>query len=377
VENFQIASLYRKELAETPLCLMPECGVGDTPWVFGMQCRSKAERTALRRHLAEQGIETRDYFFPLHLQPAFILQSEAPITRLPHSERISSTGFYLPTHSNLQVDDIRFITSQVRQYFNASIETQGSKNIVPPSLTVDLLKDCNETKKDPSNIDQSIDLLQQAQYCFQGSEIWDDKQALIESIEKRLSSSKSSQNSSTENTLQTYLNYFKATNDIESVPLQKALETTADSFERAICALNRPLQSVLFIGASESHLNQMITAINCVDSAESVNLHAVIYVNKESVHYKTTGKTKTTVLEKNGKPLKIDGLTNVDLLAVDFRCVTMGKLMEVWSDLLELLTSQAILLLSGVDEEHLKFLTENAPNMKIIAKKRQTRLFRM
>lgn len=70
----RLAQWYRTELEPlvTPShlrALMPKCGPNDTPWVFGIVCNSKPQRTSLRKHLAQRGIETRDYFFPLHLQP--------------------------------------------------------------------------------------------------------------------------------------------------------------------------------------------------------------------------------------------------------------------------------------------------------------------
>lgn len=72
----RLAGWYRKRLqllvdANHLSALMPECGVGDTPWVFGVVCKSRQQRTEIRIHLARHGIETRDYFFPCHLQPIF------------------------------------------------------------------------------------------------------------------------------------------------------------------------------------------------------------------------------------------------------------------------------------------------------------------
>ena len=57
----ELAASYRKELSGLPLVLMPPCGLGDSPWVFGLVMEAKAQRTSIRKFLAEQGIETRDF----------------------------------------------------------------------------------------------------------------------------------------------------------------------------------------------------------------------------------------------------------------------------------------------------------------------------
>ena len=41
----------------------------DAPWVFGIETDKTLTRNALRQYLADHGIESRNYFFPLHLQP--------------------------------------------------------------------------------------------------------------------------------------------------------------------------------------------------------------------------------------------------------------------------------------------------------------------
>ena len=56
--------------------------------------------------LAEQGIETRGFFFPLHLQPMMLDPTNGKIAELPNSEKICTTDFYLPTYYNLTEEDI-------------------------------------------------------------------------------------------------------------------------------------------------------------------------------------------------------------------------------------------------------------------------------
>jgi perosamine synthetase len=121
------------------LRLMPVCGVEDTPWQFGIECITKAQRSALRQHLADHAIETRDYFFALHLQPAFFLDHAkrsnkasignpgCDIARLPVAESLGSRGFYLPTWYGMTEQDVGDICAIIKQFFNtakAAVETE-------------------------------------------------------------------------------------------------------------------------------------------------------------------------------------------------------------------------------------------------------------
>ena len=95
----RIARLYRSELqGVSGLTLMPVNSYGqDTPWVFGVLAESKAKRKILRQALAKEGYETRDYFFPLHLQPISLTLTKQ-LSSLPNAEDMGARGFYLPTY---------------------------------------------------------------------------------------------------------------------------------------------------------------------------------------------------------------------------------------------------------------------------------------
>lgn len=116
----QLSQWYRENLKYLPVKLMPQCGPLDTPWVFGIQCKSKVERTELRAFMARQGIETRDYFFNLHLQPAYRPEEGRLPPALPNAEILGSTGFYLPTHSNLDEADVEYICGCIKLFFKAN-----------------------------------------------------------------------------------------------------------------------------------------------------------------------------------------------------------------------------------------------------------------
>ena len=108
-DRTRISNLYRKYLDGVPgLKLMPRNPNGrDAPWMFGVMVKSISKRRIVRNKLAEQGIETRGFFFPLHLQPMMLDPTNGKIAELPNSEKIGTTGFYLPTYYNLSEKDIK------------------------------------------------------------------------------------------------------------------------------------------------------------------------------------------------------------------------------------------------------------------------------
>jgi len=76
---------------------------------FGMS------RDEVMESLCQKGIETRQDFIPMHLQPAFqklgLFQGE----RYPVSEELSQKGFYLPSGSGLRREQIEYVCQTIRE----------------------------------------------------------------------------------------------------------------------------------------------------------------------------------------------------------------------------------------------------------------------
>eukprot|EP00811_Abedinium_folium_P034042 NODE_6959_length_1621_cov_8.016064.p1 GENE.NODE_6959_length_1621_cov_8.016064~~NODE_6959_length_1621_cov_8.016064.p1 ORF type:complete len:472 (-),score=134.91 NODE_6959_length_1621_cov_8.016064:96-1511(-) len=119
----KLASWYREQLSRVPQVRCLEQRVNDTPWVFGIEAKDRATRDALRDHLAARGVETRNYFYPLHLEPVNFYGPDAGVydVLLPNAERAGQVGFYLPTHSFMEASDVTYISSAVVQFFDASV----------------------------------------------------------------------------------------------------------------------------------------------------------------------------------------------------------------------------------------------------------------
>jgi len=77
-------------------------------WMYGIVLDESAGFTArsFAKKLAEQGIATRPFFYPLHLQPICKKLGIKPRGRYPVAERISRQGLYLPSGLGLREKEI-------------------------------------------------------------------------------------------------------------------------------------------------------------------------------------------------------------------------------------------------------------------------------
>jgi perosamine synthetase len=87
-------------------------------WVFGMVLKDSMPfdaKTAMRR-LAERGIGTRPFFWPLHEQPILRRMGLFPGARHPVAERLARRGFYIPgglALSDAELDEVCRVVSDV------------------------------------------------------------------------------------------------------------------------------------------------------------------------------------------------------------------------------------------------------------------------
>ncbi|HEY2380154.1 MAG TPA: DegT/DnrJ/EryC1/StrS family aminotransferase [Terriglobia bacterium] len=74
------------------------------------------DRDALRKYLGEHGIETRLFFYPLHLQPCY--RSKVDLRgSFDVAGRIYDQGLSLPSSYNLTDEDQAFVISRIRDFY--------------------------------------------------------------------------------------------------------------------------------------------------------------------------------------------------------------------------------------------------------------------
>lgn len=88
-----------------------------SPWLFCITVEAGFGRTRdeLMAALAEQGIDTRPFFIPLHKLPPFRESAQLRKTELPVTDRISAAGINLPTYGGMSDADVTKIADVIKR----------------------------------------------------------------------------------------------------------------------------------------------------------------------------------------------------------------------------------------------------------------------
>lgn len=84
-------------------------------WMYGIMLKDEfgLTRDEFRQNLAKNGIETRTFFIPMHLQPIYYKQYKGQ--RYPNAEELCRRGLYLPSSTRLTKSDIDFIVEKIKE----------------------------------------------------------------------------------------------------------------------------------------------------------------------------------------------------------------------------------------------------------------------
>jgi len=85
-------------------------------WMYGILVDEAAyglNRDQLRKVLADNGIETRTFFIPMHCQPIYWQSFYGE--RYPVAENLCRDGFYLPSATSLSLAEIEYVTAVIRE----------------------------------------------------------------------------------------------------------------------------------------------------------------------------------------------------------------------------------------------------------------------
>ena len=86
-------------------------------WVYGVVLKDKIsfEADEAMRRLAEYGIQTRPFFWPMHEQPVFRKMGLFKGEEYPVAERLARRGFYIPSGLALTDDQIDRVVNSIRE----------------------------------------------------------------------------------------------------------------------------------------------------------------------------------------------------------------------------------------------------------------------
>lgn len=109
----KIARRYKEELAGLPMRTHEPVGpIEHSFWMCSILLDDPAHRDTLRRHLRDDGIETRPFFPPAHLMPHCRTNIELPV-----AQSISARGINLPSYPDLTDEQLGRICAAIANFY--------------------------------------------------------------------------------------------------------------------------------------------------------------------------------------------------------------------------------------------------------------------
>ena len=114
-----IGKIYNKSLGDGQSYLLPvnKKSYGENIyWVYGILLKnSKISVKKLMSLLRKKGIETRNFFWPLHQQPILKKMGYFKNTKLPIAEYLGKNGLYLPTGLSLKLSQQNYVIRELKK----------------------------------------------------------------------------------------------------------------------------------------------------------------------------------------------------------------------------------------------------------------------
>jgi perosamine synthetase len=119
----QIAAQYRRQLEATPGISFQaeEPRAQSANWMVGLLLdeQTPISRDSLIVQLAERGIETRPFFWPMHTLPMYKGLARGPAYRV--AERLAARGLSLPSSAGLTDEDVSYVCEQFAQVVEGGV----------------------------------------------------------------------------------------------------------------------------------------------------------------------------------------------------------------------------------------------------------------
>ncbi len=110
-KRLQIAEYYEKNLDIEKFELQKNFpNRKKIPWLYPVLLKNSEARDKLGLELGNKGIETRNFFYPLHLMPPYKQQGKFNV-----SEDLSSRGLLLPCHTELTTNNLKIICDEANK----------------------------------------------------------------------------------------------------------------------------------------------------------------------------------------------------------------------------------------------------------------------
>lgn len=90
-------------------------------WVVGVLLDDTIDSDILASKLKARGVDTRPFFYPLHLQPLLKKYASDKQAALLVTERLAKQGIYLPSYIGIANDDIEYVVEQLHASVNEMV----------------------------------------------------------------------------------------------------------------------------------------------------------------------------------------------------------------------------------------------------------------
>lgn len=106
----EMARIYEENLRGIPGVELIETDLEQTvPWFFDILCERRGE---LITYLKEKNVGTREFYPPLHAEPAYGYEGSYPVT-----EEIAAKGLWLPSTVTLTDEQIRYVCKMIKSFY--------------------------------------------------------------------------------------------------------------------------------------------------------------------------------------------------------------------------------------------------------------------
>ena len=123
VKKRNIGKIYNKELSKIKALNIPldkKKYAKNIYWVYGIVLKKNVpiKLNTLMKKLRKYGVETRNFFWPLHQQPVLKKMGFFKNTKLPVAEYLSKNGLYLPTGLSITKRQQKFVIDKIKKIFS-------------------------------------------------------------------------------------------------------------------------------------------------------------------------------------------------------------------------------------------------------------------
>jgi len=123
IKKRNIGRIYNKELSKIKIINIPldkKRYANNIYWVYGLVLKknSPIKLDFLMKKLKKYGIETRNFFWPLHQQPIFKKMGLFKNIKLPVAEYLGKNGLYLPTGLGITASQQKYVINKVKKIFS-------------------------------------------------------------------------------------------------------------------------------------------------------------------------------------------------------------------------------------------------------------------